>query len=49
MVPIKATRDGKLFEPRNTKQPFMRGIMNFDDYNYKSLNDFIFVKYPGES
>lgn len=49
MVPIKAARDGKLFEPRNAKHPFMRGIMNFDDYNYKSLNDFIFVKYPGES
>lgn len=24
----------------------MRGIMNFDDYNYKSFNDYVLVEEP---
>jgi len=24
----------------------MRGIMNFDDYNYKSYNDYVLIKEP---
>jgi hypothetical protein len=26
----------------------MRGIMNFDDYNYKSFNDFVLLEEPTE-
>jgi len=35
MVPITIDEEGKVNEPSNQKHPFMRGIMNFDDYNYK--------------
>lgn len=35
MVPLKEDDDGNQFEPQNTAHPFMRGIMKFDDYNYK--------------
>ena len=27
-------------------QPFMRGIMTFDDYNYKNVNDYVLVEEP---
>ena len=26
----------------------MRGIMTFDDYNYKSLNDYVLVEEPSD-
>lgn len=35
MIPITAGNDGRVVEPYNIDRPFMRGIMNFDDYNYK--------------
>lgn len=31
---------------RQTSQPFTRGIMNFDDYNYKAFNPYVLVKEP---
>lgn len=43
MVPISVDEDGKSSEPSNLKHPFMRGIMNFDDYNYSSINDYVFI------
>jgi len=30
----------------NPNHPFMRGIMNFDDYNYKQYNSFVLVEEP---
>jgi hypothetical protein len=34
MVPLSLDEDEQLVPPQNTQHPFMRGIMNFDDYNY---------------
>ena len=44
MIPLKIDEDGNQIEPLNTKHPFMRGIMTFDDYNYKRLNEHILLK-----
>jgi len=38
MVPVTIDDEGKVKEPENTKHPFMRGIMHFDDYNYSYFN-----------
>jgi hypothetical protein len=38
MIPIKVDDEGKVKEPDNPEHPFMRGIMNFDDYSYRSFN-----------
>jgi hypothetical protein len=35
MIPIEQDDDGLTIEKENTMHPFMRGVMNFDDYNYK--------------
>jgi len=35
MVPLTIDDNGRKMEPANTCHPFMRGIMTFDDYNYK--------------
>lgn len=35
--------------PKNIDHPFMRGIMNFDDYNYNSYNKYILTHEPGHS
>lgn len=34
MVPVAQDEEGKTVDPDNIQHPFMRGIMNFDDYNY---------------
>ena len=46
MVPLALDDEGKEVEPANVQHPFMRGIMNFDDYNYKQFNDFVLVEQP---
>ena len=47
MVPINEDNDGNLVSnDQNTSHPFMRGIMQFDDYNYKQFNDFVLVPEP---
>jgi hypothetical protein len=48
MVPIKKTADGpELHE--NPNHPFMRGIMEFDDYNYASINDYVLLTEPEQA
>jgi len=34
MIPLKHDDDGKAIEHANISHPFMRGVMEFDDYNY---------------
>jgi hypothetical protein len=34
MIPLKHDDDGKALEQANINHPFMRGVMEFDDYNY---------------
>ena len=46
MVPLKTDELGHPIEPKNKNNPFMRGIMEFDDYNYSNLNDFILLEEP---
>lgn len=46
MVPITLKKDEQLEQPKRTHQPFMRGIMEFDDYNYKNLNDYVLIEEP---
>lgn len=46
MVPLKMDDEGNQTEPANTLHPFMRGIMNFDDYNYRQYNSYILVEEP---
>lgn len=48
MVPIKATLAGPEM-PENQNHPFMRGIMQFDDYNYSNYNDYVLLKEPEEA
>lgn len=31
---------------RQLDQPFMRGIMNFDDFNYKAFNPYVLIEEP---
>jgi len=38
MVPIQLDEDGAALEKEHKNTPFMRGVMNFDDYNYKMHN-----------
>jgi len=46
MVPFEVDEFGQSLTPENQKHPFMRGIMNFDDYNYKSYNDYVLIEEP---
>lgn len=43
MIPLKHDEDGKAIEATNISHPFMRGIMEFDDYNYNQYNEMILV------
>jgi hypothetical protein len=43
MIPLKHDEDGKAIEAANISHPFMRGIMEFDDYNYNQYNEMILV------
>ena len=49
MVPIKIDENGKPKEPEYSDHPFMRGIMNFDDYSYSHFNDYVLLAEPHES
>lgn len=46
MVPLKENEDGNLTEPMNSQHPFMRGILQFDDYNYERFNPYILLEEP---
>jgi hypothetical protein len=46
MVPLKVDDDGYHTEPGNTEHPFMRGIMQFDDYNYRRFNHYVLLEEP---
>ena len=48
MVPITMTSSDELQQPKKIMQPFMRGIMTFDDYNYKSLNEYVLIEEPSD-
>ena len=46
MVPIENDEEGLPLEQENTNHPFMRGVMNFDDYNYKTVNQYVLLEGP---
>ena len=49
MIPVDWNDDGVEIKPPNTTHPFMRGIMTFDDYNYKQYNSYVLISEPGQS
>ena len=49
MVPIKIDEEGRIKEPDNPEHPFMRGIMNFDDYSYTNFNSYVLLAEPHDS
>jgi hypothetical protein len=49
MVPLQTDEEGIQVEPQNQEHPFMRGIMSFDDYNYKQYNQYVLIEEPYES
>lgn len=49
MVPCEEDDDGNQLEiVGNSKHPFMRGIMRFDDYNYNQFNEYVLIEEPKE-
>ena len=47
MVPLDFDEKGnEKINETHQEHPFMRGIMNFDDYNYKSFNDYVLLEEP---
>ena len=38
MIPVKHDDDGQLEDVANAYNPFKRGVMEFDDYNYAIHN-----------
>ena len=46
MVPIKYDDDGNIEEVAHAYNPFMRGVMEFDDYNYAIHNPYVLVEDP---
>ena len=46
MIPIKYDDDGNIEEVTNAYNPFMRGVMEFDDYNYAVHNPYVLVEDP---
>ena len=38
MIPIETDEDGLPIERDNLHTPFSRGVMTFDDFNYKMFN-----------
>ena len=46
MVPYVVDDDGQIHASENSKNPFCRGIMEFDDFNYKQFNDFVLIEDP---
>lgn len=49
MVPINIDDDGRIKEHDNQEHPFMRGIMNFDDFSYSQFNSYVLIAEPHES
>jgi hypothetical protein len=46
MIPINYDHDGKLIEVNKVDHPFMRGVMEFDDYNYRQYNPMVLIPEP---
>ena len=47
MVPLVEDDAGVTKEvSKNIYHPFMRGVMDFDDYNYKLYNPYVLLKEP---
>ena len=49
MLPSRAVAAESGFDlknPRSQSQPFTRGIMGFDDYNYSAYNEMILQENP---
>lgn len=46
MIPIKLDEEGNVEEVTHAYNPFMRGVMEFDDYNYTVHNPYILVEDP---
>lgn len=46
MIPIKYDDDGNVEEVAHAYNPFMRGVMEFDDYNYTVHNPYVLVEDP---
>ena len=46
MVPIRYDEDDQLEEMGHAYNPFMRGVMEFDDYNYAIHNPYVLVEDP---
>ena len=48
MIPLKVDEEGakQNIEVTNPYHPFMRGVMEFDDYNYKLYNPYVLLKEP---
>lgn len=49
MIPVSNDEDATVFKNQKIEHPFSRGIMAFDDYNYKSHNDYVLIEEPEES
>ena len=47
MIPVDWTDDGVETHPPNISNPFMRGIMTFEDYNYRQYNEYVLLEEPG--
>ena len=46
MIPLKTDEQGKVTEQPNVNHPFMRGVMEFDDFNYGPYNNMILLPEP---
>ena len=46
MIPIKYDEEGNQEEVAHAYNPFMRGVMEFDDYNYAVHNPYVLVEDP---
>ena len=47
MIPLKVDGDDAQTDVvSNPYHPFMRGVMEFDDYNYKLYNPYVLLKEP---
>ena len=47
MIPIRYDDDGNQEEEKfDAYNPFMRGVMEFDDYNYTVHNPYVLVEDP---
>lgn len=46
MIPIKYDDEGQIEDVLHAYNPFMRGVMEFDDYNYAVHNPYVLVEDP---